>query len=692
MRRWHLLLALLLLAPVSVWAAAGQSGRLEFPPQPDGTLNAQAAFLARLLAQGGSTELRLPAKALPSHDTQGAWRPEALEAALSAQGPLVFRGDSAQAAAGLAVQTRGAPPKGAGRWLVEQGLPRVVLVENSSSVSPLSQGLAQWHWPCTVRSFADVEADPAGVLDPAQADLVVISAPGWWGDFANPPGGPSRMGEPVAKAMRAFVRDGGTALFIDVAQWDLEKAWPQTLSLAPLGPNEVKKLGLSNGTRGGISLAPEGVAPDKLRREGAFRLIGDERFDYPDGHRRPIAAAYAMPDPGGGQGWVAGLAFHVFDQDGSLSAASRRILLNMLLLAGSRRLSIPGEPVAPTPPPSSPSPSATPSLPPTPVPTALPTLPPTAMPTLLPTAVPTEVPTMVPTLPPTPWPTPIPTPWPTVAPPVLPPTPWPTAVPTPRATVALPVLPALPALPHWPPATVGPSSTATPPRLPALPSPTPWPEPPRWRLRPSPTLWPTPRPWPTLAPIPWPTLAPTPWPTLRPSPRPRWIRPTALPTLVPSPKPLVRSAVRFPTLAPTVGLIVHYSRPRRARPTAVRPGQQASALLPRPTVVLAAPVHNALGCLASAPEPFTDGGVYLQFCLRQPAQLRCVVYGPKGKVLWRSPVRITAAGQGQVYFGGSVHGVDLSPGSYLFEVQARYADGLREIRQGTLTKVRRPRD
>ena len=666
MRRWRLLLSLLLLAPAPapVLVAAGQSSRLEFPPQPDGTLNAQAAFLARLLAQGGSTELRLPAKALPSHDAQGAWRPEPLEAALSAQGPLVFRGDGAQAAAGLAVQTLGAPPKRAGRWLVEQGLPRVVLVENSSSVSPLSQGLAQWHWPYTVRSFADVEADPAGVLDPAKADLVVISAPGWWGDFANPPGGPSRMGEPVAEAMRAYVRGGGAALFIDVAQWDLEKAWPQTLSLAPLGPNEVKKLDVGNGTRGGISLAPEGVAPDKLRRDGSFRLIGDERFDYPDGRRRPIAAAYAMPDPGGGQGWVAGLAFHVFDQDGSLSAASRRILLNMLLLAGNRRLTIPGEPAAPTPPPANPSPSPTPSSPPT----------------QAPTVAPSPLPTVLPTPAATPWPTAVPTPWPTVRP-----TPaatlWPTAVPT----MAPPVLPVLP---NWPTATVWPSQTATPPPLPALPSPTPWPFRPQQRLRPRPTVWPTARPWPTLAPTPWPTLAPTPWPILR----PRWIRPTALPTLLPSPQPLFRSAGPFPTLAPTVGLRVHYSRSQRARPTAVPPGQQASALLPRPTVVLAAPVRNALGCLASAPEPFTDGGVYLQFCLRQPAQLRCVVYGPKGKVLWRSLVRATAPGQRQVYFGGSIHGVDLSPGSYLFEVQARYADGMREIRQGTLTKVRRPRD
>jgi uncharacterized protein YraI len=121
-------------------------------------------------------------------------------------------------------------------------------------------------------------------------------------------------------------------------------------------------------------------------------------------------------------------------------------------------------------------------------------------------------------------------------------------------------------------------------------------------------------------------------------------------------------------------------------------GQQAAALVPRPTAVLGATVRNALGCLESAPEPFTDGGVYLRFCLSQAAWVRVVVYGAKGKALWKSAEKAYDVGHQQIYYEGSVHGVDLSPGPYVYELQARYADGVRETRQGTLTKARRQRD
>jgi hypothetical protein len=170
-------------------------------------------------------------------------------------------------------------------------------------------------------------------------------------------------------------------------------------------------------------------------------------------------------------------------------------------------------------------------------------------------------------------------------------------------------------------------------------------------------------------------LQATPYPTLAPTP--------ALHLLVPSP---------LPTLQPTVGLKVDYIRPKRPKRAPTPVGQQAAALTPRPTAALGQSVANALGCLESAPEPFADGGAYIQFCLSQPAWVRVQVYGSKGKALWKSPEQAFDAGRHQVYFDGMVHAVALTPGAYVYEVQARYADGGRENRQGSLTKARRRQD
>lgn len=187
------------------------------------------------------------------------------------------------------------------------------------------------------------------------------------------------------------------------------------------------------------------------------------------------------------------------------------------------------------------------------------------------------------------------------------------------------------------------------------------------QLRVGPTLLPT-RPWPTLIPTrPVPTLVPTP----------------PVPTLVPT-RPV-------PTLVPTHGLVLPRLRPtpkRRAlapRPTAT----PAPPPTPRPTAKLTESVHNALGCLASAPEPFTDGGVYMQFCLAHAAQVRVAVYDTKGKSLWHSAELQFDAGQQQVFFDGKVHGTRLTPGPYLFEVTAFYESGQKESRQGSLTRARR---
>lgn len=102
-------------------------------------------------------------------------------------------------------------------------------------------------------------------------------------------------------------------------------------------------------------------------------------------------------------------------------------------------------------------------------------------------------------------------------------------------------------------------------------------------------------------------------------------------------------------------------------------------------------VRNALGCIASAPEPFTDGGVYLRFCLAHGAKVKVSVFDQRGQDLWHSKELALEAGPQQVYFDGRVNGTRLTPGTYLFDVTAHYSTGQKESRQGTLTRARRGR-
>jgi hypothetical protein len=703
-----------------LWAAgrlcgAPVDGSLSFT---GASLDPQAGFLAALLQSDASVRYSLPGGDATVRDAQGRWNPDLLREALLSQGPLGFHGDADMAAArsktgSQAPWSHKAGP-GSGVRLSAQGLPRVVLLENSSTVSPLSKGLQAWGWPCAVHSFAEVEADPGKILDPASEDLVVFSSPGWWGDFADPPGGPSRLGEPVAAAVRNFVHQGGTALFIDIAQWDLEKVWPNSLSLAPLGPYAVSKLNLG-AVKGGVSLSPVGVAADKLRSRDAFTLLGRNDFEYPDGGVRPVHAAWAMPDPSGGQGWTAGFAFHVFDQDDTLALPLRRLLLNTLLLSGARRISVQGEtpppspiplvdtatpaptltsaptatqvPPSPTPVPSLPPPTVPPTTVPTPLPTpdpspfptTMPTLVPTPIPPATPTAVPTPVPTAIPTAIPSPVPTRIPTAVPT-QPPTEPPTPFPSPVPTPYPSPTPP-----PVLPKARPVAVVPTAQ-------------PWPSPPPPAPLPMalPTAWPAPPPVPTLIPTRW--SPPPPTATLPPPPPVLMPDPTAWATAMPAPTRLVPDRRSTPRPRPTRTPTLRRRRPARIprpRPTPTTastiPPAPAPPLLPRPTVVLRESIHNALGCLSSAPEPFSDGGAYIQFCLSHTAMVHLAVFDATGAQRWRSEDKLLSAGQQQWYFSGNSDEGPLPPGAYGYEVTAIYGAGQGESRQGGLTKVRAER-
>lgn len=95
---------------------------------------------------------------------------------------------------------------------------------------------------------------------------------------------------------------------------------------------------------------------------------------------------------------------------------------------------------------------------------------------------------------------------------------------------------------------------------------------------------------------------------------------------------------------------------------------------------------NALGCLASAPEPFGDGGVYIKFCLRHAAKVRVEVFDLKGRSLWRSDPERLEAGTYQRHFEGWVKGARVPAGGYLYQVDADYGQGQAESRQGRMNR------
>lgn len=387
MRRWLVLLVLLALAVRSAAAVRPDVG-LDLP-EPKAGLTAKLPKLLRALDRGAAVYFPIETE---NAFAEGAWAEDALMSVLGAAGPLGL------SEGGSSGDSR--PPRGA-HWLRAQGLPRVLLVENSSTVSPWSKGLRAWGLRAEIKSYADLEAAPGAFLDPARYDAVVFGSPGWWGDFANPPAGPSRMGDAVVAALRRFAHDGGTAIFVDIAQWDLLKAWPNSFRLAPLGPFKMSKLrALGRSREGALNLAPVGVAAEKLRLSKRVVLVQSPAFAYPDGVERPLFAAFAAADPGQGSGLVAAFAFHPLDQDDSLAGRSQRLLLNLLLTSGARRLSVDGQPApvpsaTPTPVPSatfSPSPSPDGSVQASPPPTMAPLPTATQQPTQRPTAIP-SVPT-----------------------------------------------------------------------------------------------------------------------------------------------------------------------------------------------------------------------------------------------------------------------------------------------------------
>src|SRR5258708_4432753 len=132
---------------------------------------AKVAALARALASGKAVFLPLAAAA-----PETRWTGEGLELALGSQAPFKIGGD--------------APAPG---YVKRASVSRLLLIENKSSVSPLSKQLPAWGWPFQAADFEQVEKAPKVWLDASTYDAVLFSSPGWWDNFSNPPSGPSRM-------------------------------------------------------------------------------------------------------------------------------------------------------------------------------------------------------------------------------------------------------------------------------------------------------------------------------------------------------------------------------------------------------------------------------------------------------------------------------------------------------------------
>lgn len=415
-------------------------------------------FVAHVLNAGGRVLLPLPKDSEMLMGNSGV-EERALKTLLGRQGPYYFL----QQDKALIEAAKKAYPRvkletldgdvGPQIVCLSRGMPRLAVIENAASISPLSEGLKKNAWPYVPLDFARIEASAAGWMDARRYDFISLSSPGWWYNFADTPSGPSRMGDTVASALKSFVTGGGTAYFCDLAQWDLEKAWPGSIKLDSLGPMKSRLFNLGDSDKTvALYLAGFGTAPISLERATAFTLISAPKYAFPEGKPRKAYAAYGFKDPAGGSGMAFGQSFHTFEQDDSDSGgvAARNILMNLLVMSGTRRLSAwdgVGQPLgASTPVPTSaptfippPTPMATqrkteaaPRKTSTPAPTRVPTATLTATATALPTLRPTQVPTSLPK----------PTTEPTLVPP---PTVMPTAVPTvrvgpPRSPTPVPTL------------------------------------------------------------------------------------------------------------------------------------------------------------------------------------------------------------------------------------------------------------
>jgi hypothetical protein len=131
--------------------------------------------------------------------------------------------------------------------------------------------------------------------------------------------------------------------------------------------------------------------------------------------------------------------------------------------------------------------------------------------------------------------------------------------------------------------------------------------------------------------------------------------------------------------------------PKASPARAATPALAATAA-PQPTrapTVAFSMVDLGLGCLQSSPEPFKSGGVFVMFCLKQPARLTLEVYSEAGgEALRRMDCGEFRAGSNQLFFNGMDNaGKPLKSAPYRYKLSA--TDGKASAFQASsFTKVK----
>jgi hypothetical protein len=164
------------------WLSLALAGILGAQPigldeQDPAAMAAPAAKLSAALKKG--EPLQLPLKALVPRKPGGAWEPEALSELLASSEPFVQE----DAAAGQG-------------WVMRRSPVRLLLVENQSTVKPISEQLPAWSWPFRVLDFSDLERSPEIWLNPLAWGFVPLRNPGNAGSVdVRPDRGPLRPDE-----------------------------------------------------------------------------------------------------------------------------------------------------------------------------------------------------------------------------------------------------------------------------------------------------------------------------------------------------------------------------------------------------------------------------------------------------------------------------------------------------------------
>jgi hypothetical protein len=94
----------------------------------------------------------------------------------------------------------------------------------------------------------------------------------------------------------------------------------------------------------------------------------------------------------------------------------------------------------------------------------------------------------------------------------------------------------------------------------------------------------------------------------------------------------------------------------------------------------------------SAPEPFSEGGVYVFYCLKHAATVTFKVFNDKGKQVFSGAPKFNVAGSYQEFYAGQDQkGKLIKPGHYQYRLEAVYDEHSAEWRQSEFNMRRKKR-